>query len=94
MELIRWGANSAKLFSMGNFKNRLAAIQTTSLVARSQTEAPNAPDGWNPRLAVMVAAVGEKIVAYPRAEGAYPAAIGAYPGAESVYPVASGLFRE
>jgi len=52
-ELIRWGANSAKLFSMGKFKNRLAAILAPSSLARSRRARPRAYRGlrgpWAPR---------------------------------------------
>jgi len=48
-ELIRWGANSAKLFSMENFKNRLAAILPPPSLARSTLGVWGVPDSCGGR---------------------------------------------
>lgn len=90
LELIRWAANSAKLFSMGNFKNRLAAIQTTSVVALLPIEDPRPPSV--PRMApgsgggrgfarrtLYLACVPSNDSCVPCTFFAYPATVVAYP---------------
>jgi hypothetical protein len=98
LELIRWAANSAKLFSMGNFKNRLAAIQTTSLVALLPIEDPGPPPV--PRMApgsgggrgfarrtLYLACVPCSDSCVPVPFSAYPVPFLAYPAAIVAYPV-------
>jgi hypothetical protein len=89
LELIRWAANSAKLFSMGNFKNRLAAIQTTSVVALLPIEDPGPPPPPQvPRMApgsgggrgftrrtLYLACVPCTFFAYPATVVAYPVVV-------------------
>ena len=69
---------------MGNFKNRLAAIQTTSLVALLPIEDPGPPQCHEWLLGVVVAVVLRGV---PSTYPAYPAVVIAYPATAIAYPV-------
>jgi len=76
---------------MGNFKNRLAAIQTTSLVALLPIEDPGPPQCHEWLLGVVVAVVLRGVPstypAYPAVVIAYPVSFLAYPATAIAYPV-------